>query len=216
MDISDQSQAGSEEAASPAQAVAASLSREERVYPDDQPKDRPAEPQERPPQERAETPDKAYDDYRLEMPDGVQIDQDLLVSAVPTLREAGISNEQANKLVPLVTHVQNRLYQSQADHFSKLRSDWAKAAQADDEIGGERWKETGRLAAVALTAGGAGEKMHEARQLLNESGLGNHPAMVRLFRRMGAEIERLQRVAGAGRETRTTRLERAYPDDPAR
>lgn len=197
-----------------AQALTAAVSRDERAYPDDQPK---AEaPEQRPPEDKSlSAPDAPADsEYQLQMPEGVQLDQELLTAAVPMLREAGISSDQASKLVPFVSQVQQRFHESQLDQFSELRASWAKDARSDREIGGEHWKETSRLAGVALHAGGAASLTHEARQLLDESGLGNHPSMLRLFRTMGAHIERLERQTGS--RDPASREHRAYPDDPSR
>lgn len=222
MDIPTQAQPASDasQPSSPADEVA----RSERLYPDDQPT---AEPEAKPSPKRdaaaepqgssSEKPDTS--DYNLQMPEGVQLDQDLLTSAVPLLREAGVSSEQAEKLIPFVTQVQERYHQANLDELSALTKTWVQEAKADPEIGGKNWKETGRLAGVALKAGGTAEAVREAQELLNESGLGNHPAMIRLFRNMGAAIESLrgkekEPVAGTWQDENQRHQRAIYPNDP--
>ena len=58
----------------------------------------------------------------------------------------------------------------------------------------KNWTETTRLAARARDHYGApseikdGKETNEFRVLLNESGLGNHPVMIRMFRSIGADL----------------------------
>lgn len=209
---------------------AAEITRADRAYPDDQPKpdenQAPRQSQEPPktPEQPQPKPDaaqpqekRAGEEYQLQMPEGVQVDQEMLSFAVPVFKELGLTGEQASKLVPLVSQVQDRFNQSQMDAFMIVKRDWVASARTDREIGGGNWKETGRLAGVALDAGGAAAK--DAREVLNESGLGNHPAMIRLFRRMGAEIERLQRQTGDSsrlssvESARRSHQRSVYPND---
>ena len=145
------------------------------------------------------------------MPDGVQLDQELLGVAAPILREAGLTNDQATKLVPLVDQVQVRFHERQHEDFTKLRSHWAKQAQADRDLGGAKWSETVSLAGLALDAGGA-PKGSEVRKLLDDSGLGNHPAFIRMFRQLGARLKAAG-VGPTGMQTRMNRLKTQYPND---
>jgi hypothetical protein len=117
----------------------------------------------------------------------VEIDQALLAEATPFFKEAGLSNEQANQLAPLALKVQERILAKQADDFAALRTDWAKEAKKDKEIGGKNWAETESLAAKALDTFGAGEGS-EFRKLLTESGFGDHPEMIRMFRKIGEKL----------------------------
>lgn len=199
--------------------------REERLYPDDQPQAPAAQqsppadqrqakepPGATPPADQPSTEASAASDYQLQMPEGVQLDQELLTAAVPMLREAGISSDQASKLVPFVSQVQERFHETQLEQFNGVIASWKEQAKTDPEIGGTNLKETSRLAGIALHAGGAAAANHEVRQLLNDSGLGDHPAFLRLFRTMGREIERLRRRSGfgGGEQSRERAL---YPDD---
>jgi hypothetical protein len=192
------------------------LRADEVLYPDDQPAPE-TETSDQKAEDQTEKPESSADEaegYDLKMPEGVDLDPELLKEATPTLRELGLSNVQANRLVPLVTKIQDRLLDAQNDNFATLRAVWAREAKGDREIGGEHWKDTIRLSGVALEAGGAKSLKHEARALLEGSGLGNHPTMLRLFRRMGAEIDRLRKQAGVSRGPRpASREEALYPDD---
>jgi len=143
----------------------------------------------------------------------VEIDSVLLGKADPVLREVGLSNAQANKLAPLVFDIQQRALDLQTAEFDGVKADWAKAAQADPELGGRNWKETEALAARALDTFGA-PKGSPVRQLLDDSGLGNHPEIIRLFREIGKRLtEDGNPPSAPGKPVVKSREEVLYPDD---
>jgi hypothetical protein len=162
----------------------------ELFYPNDVPK--PAPVQSVP--TSGQSPDPALEsaepkpgEYQLDMPEGVTVDADLLTAATPVLRDLGLSDEQASKLVPLAQQVQDQFVSGMEAHHAELRSTWQSEAKADATIGGANWNESVRLAGNALNIGGAGPGS-EVRKLLNETGLGDHPAFIRLFRNIGLKL----------------------------
>lgn len=152
----------------------------------------------------------------------IEIDAALLESVTPTLKEAGVTQDQLTKIAPtVVPQIQQRLVEQQADDHSALKAQWAKEVQSDKEIGGKNWTETEALAAKALDHFGApsekdadGNETNPFRVLLNETGLGNHPEMVRMFRKIGAALGEDSTVRGDGAAPqKVDRLEVLYPDD---
>lgn len=66
--------------------------------------------------------------------------------------------------------------------FEKQKNDWKEAFLKDPEIGGNRWKTTVNSALSFITThGGTPEQQAEIRTLMDSSGLGNHPAVIRLL-----------------------------------
>jgi hypothetical protein len=154
----------------------------------------------------------------------VEIDTALLEKATPLLKEAGLSNEAANKLAPLVLEVQERFVQQQIDAHAATTADWAKQAKEDPEIGGRAWSDTERSVARALdhfvgpkvTKDDKGQEQPNAfRKLLDETGLGNHPEMIRAFAKIGSALgEDENFVRGdKGAQVKKSREEILYPDD---
>lgn len=199
-----------EAATAPTPPTEPTVSREERLealYPNDAPKDAPATEK---PQNAEAVPQGRYS---LTAPEGFEIDNVVMEAASPVFGEIGLTNDQAQKMVPLAIKFQERLLQRQQDEFDAIKSDWAKQLAKDPEIGGEKLKSTQRLAGAALEAAGVG-KGHEFRKLMDQSGLGNHPVVLKVFARLGrlvadqATKEQIARRAGT-----TTRLERLYPND---
>lgn len=147
----------------------------------------------------------------------IEIDSGLLETITPGLKEAGVTQPMLDKLAPsVVPAIQEQVIKAQTDEFAKVRADWAKEVQSDPEIGGKNLPETQRLAAKALDhyTGPADDK-NEFRKLLNESGLGNHPVMVRFCRAVGADLSEDGTFVRNTNEqpANKSREERLYPED---
>lgn len=80
--------------------------------------------------------------------------------------------------------------------WEKQKSDWRDATKADPEIGGNRF-DTSLTAArnFIRTHGGTAEQQQEFRNLMESSGLGNHPAMIRLLAKANSVMSEGQPLA---------------------
>jgi hypothetical protein len=133
--------------------------------------------------------------------EGFTPDPDILTAADPVLRELNLTNEQANKLAPLAQSIVEKttasLVQQLQAGAAVQKKAWLDAFTADPEIGGTNKAQTEVLAAKALDALGY-TKGHPFRQALNDSGFGNHPDMIRAFRRLGEMVGEDNSFARAG------------------
>jgi hypothetical protein len=155
--------------------------------------------------------------YDLAM-EGFTIDPALVQNADPVLRDLGLTNDAANKLLPvardIMTRTQESLVRQIEDAAAAQKKTWYDAFVADPEIGGARRGETEHFAAKALDALGYATG-HPFRQALNDSGFGNHPDMIRAFRRLGellGEDSSFVRPMTAASRNRPV-WERLYPDE---
>ena len=125
--------------------------------------------------------------YDLAM-EGFSIDPGLIQNADPVLRDIGLSNDAANKLLPvardIMARTQENLVRQIEDAAAAQKRTWHDAFVTDPEIGGARRTETEHFAAKGLDALGYAQG-HPFRQALDNSGFGNHPDMIRAFRRLG-------------------------------
>lgn len=142
------------------------------------------------PQPRPGAPEK----YELTVPadlaeKGVQFDAEAFGEVEPLLREMGLSNDEAQKLVdtyagkimPLATQ---RAEAAMLDHAKAQRKEWSEAFEADEQIGGANREAT--LSAAARAFDFLGMKRGEGlRQLLDETGLGFHPEMIGAWAKVG-------------------------------
>jgi hypothetical protein len=158
--------------------------------------------------------------YELSAPEGMTFDDDALAVADPVFRELGLTNDAAQKLMPVAGDFAQRvasaaLERAQVDaetQFAAQKATWADEAKKDAEIGGAKWDETVTLSARALDMLGypAGSPF---RQFLTETGLGNHPEMIRAMRRIGERVsdDSFERGNGASNTPPKSVADRWYP-----
>lgn len=172
--------------------------------------DTPADPAD--PETPAE-PAGAPEAYDLKVADGMVLDTDALAIAEPVLRDLNLTNEQAQKLTDaysqILPKVAERYQAEQTTQITQQRAAWAAEAKADPEIGGANWDASITASAKALDHLGA-TAGSPFRQLLNDSGLGNHPEMIRMFAKIGKSIgEDADFVSSSARDVKT-REEKYY------
>lgn len=135
-------------------------------------KDKAKEPEKK--DEKLVVPEK----YEFKAPEGVeQLDPQALAVFEPIAKELGLSQEQAQKLVDIYPQIQ----QQQAEAWSKQVTDWGDQVKADKEIGGDKLTASVGQAQKALDQFGT----PALRDYLENSGLGNHPELVRAFAKVG-------------------------------
>ena len=152
------------------------------------------------------------------MLEGLSLDPALVTQADPVLREIGLTNDAANKLLPvardIMTRTQADVVRQLAEAAATQKQGWQDAFAADPEIGGARRSETEHLAARGLDTLGYREG-HPFRRALDDSGFGNHPDLIRAFRRLGemvGEDGAFVRPTTAPAQARPV-WERLYPND---
>lgn len=78
------------------------------------------------------------------------------------------------------------LNKSLGETWEKTKTEWKDSFMSDPEIGGNRWQTTVDAATSFIrTHGGTAEQQKEFRSLMDMSGVGNHPAMIRLLASAG-------------------------------
>lgn len=161
----------------------------------------------------AEIPE-AYD-LKLE---GVELDPAMVETATPVFKELGLSNDQANKLMPVAQDFAKKIGDAHNQQIlaavTAERKAWLDTAKADPEIGGQNFDGNLVTAAKALDALGMG-KGSSFRALLDDSGLGNHPEMIRAFVKVGKAIgEDSDFTRGGGQPAQQNVARILYPNDP--
>lgn len=158
----------------------------------------------------------APETYELTAPEGFTLDAEAIELASPVFKELNLNNEQANKLMPVAAafaeRIQQQGQQAILTEVQAQRKAWAEEAQADPDIGGAKWDETMSLSAKALDALGY-PKGSPFRSFLTDSGLGNHPEMIRAMRKIGAVVSEDGDFvrADAGAQAKKSREEILYP-----
>lgn len=136
-------------------------------------------------------PQGAPEKYEFTPPEGSQFDDKVLGAFSDAARELNLTQEAAQKLLDkMAPAVQAR----NTEQLESIRQEWVNGAKADKEFGGDKLTENLNVARTALEKFGT----PELRSLLNESGLGNHPEIIRAFYRAGKAISEDKFVGGKG------------------
>lgn len=116
-------------------------------------------------------------DYAFAAPEGLELNQGDLDEFKTIAKELKLPKEQAQKVVDLAI----KREQARAEAFTKQVSDWGEQVSKDPELGKP---ENLALAVKAIETFGT----PELRSLLDSTGMGNHPEVVRLALKIGKAI----------------------------
>lgn len=162
----------------------------------------------------------APEKYELTVPDdlaatGMTFDAEAFAEVEPVLRELNLSNDAAqaivnayaSKVLPLLDkRGGERWDQTGAD----MRRGWEQESRNDPDIGGAKFNETIALARQTFTRFGV-KPDGPFLKLLEESGLGNHPDMLRFVANVGRLTGEATTDTGGGSGQAQTRLaDRVY------
>ena len=127
--------------------------------------------------------------YEFKAPEGREFDQAVIDQFSEVAKELKLTQEGAQKVIDKLG---NAFAEKQTNTLEAAKTEWVKSATADKEFGGEKLNENLATAKKALDTFGT----PELRALLNESGLGNHPEIIRAFYRAGKQISEDRFVPG--------------------
>jgi hypothetical protein len=142
----------------------------------------------------AEAP-KAPEAYEFKAPEGRVFDSEVMASYSQVAKELNLSQESAQRLLDAVGP---KMAERQMAMIEATRNGWADNSKSDREFGGEKLSENLGVAKKALDAFGTAE----LRTLLNETGLGNHPELIRFMFRAGKAISEDRMVTGAATQAK--------------
>lgn len=131
-------------------------------------------------------PQGAPEKYEFKLPDGVQMDDTGLAKFSEMAKDLNLTQEAAQTML-------DKMGSHQAEAIERVKAEWSEGAKADKEFGGDKLNENLAVAKKALDQFGT----PALRTLLNESGLGNHPEIIRAFFRAGKAISEDRFVAGS-------------------
>jgi hypothetical protein len=132
---------------------------------------------------------EAYQPFTL--PEGMQLDEDMVAKATPVLRRLNVSQEDAQELVSIVAdrmqQAVNGVVEQTRNGFAQLQTEWKSAALADAELG------NGDKTVLAQKLGGAKEVLRtfatpEFRSQVKEWGWENSPEFIRFLHRVRSKL----------------------------
>lgn len=116
------------------------------------------------------------------VPDGIELDTEALDAFKPIAKELNLTQDQAQKLVDIQAATAQRWAEGVQQHVVDTRLAWRDAAQKDKEIGGEKFAENLAIAKAGRDVFGDDP---ELKEVLDAYGLGDHPAVIRYFYKVG-------------------------------
>ncbi|HEX6215298.1 MAG TPA: hypothetical protein VFZ38_10790 [Vicinamibacterales bacterium] len=163
-------------------------------------------PEQKAAREAAEAAAKVPEKYEFKLPDGIALDQAASDLFTPKFKELGLTQAQAQGLVDTYVSALKSNAESDEASFAQQTKDWETTARADKEIGGAKFDESKSLAHKTMSAFGSPELVN----LMNTTGFGNHPELIRFFARVGKSIseDTIHRTGqpGAGERSLEDRL----------
>lgn len=151
-------------------------------------------------------PPGAPDKYEFKAPEGHTFDSSVVEQFSEVAKELDLTQDAAQKILDKMGPV---IQARQDEALQAVRTEWEAAAKIDKEFGGDKLTENLSVAKKALDQFGT----PELRTLLDTSGLGNHPEIIRVLYRAGLAISEDGFVSGNGsKATPETPAQRMYPN----
>lgn len=130
----------------------------------------------------ANSASEAYTDFTL--PEGFEMDAGTLDAFKGLAKELNISQASAQKLIDLQTALSTKQAEAYQAAVVKQSQDWVSAIKNDPELGGANFEKSAASAVKVIQAFGD----EGLTSLLNDSGLGNHPALFKFCHRISQAI----------------------------
>ncbi|WP_454911126.1 hypothetical protein [Stutzerimonas chloritidismutans] len=165
------------------------------------------------PEAQAEAPAEApgqpapaveYTDFAV--PEGMEMDAEVLANFKGIAKELGIPQEAAQKLIDLQASLETKRSAAAEQAQAAQKQQWADQIKADPELGGANFDKTVETAVKAVEKYGT----PELRTLLNETGLGNNPLMVKFCHAIGKALSEDGLVMGGTQSAREMSIVDAF------
>lgn len=140
-------------------------------------------------------------------PDGVSFDGEVMGQFKAMAKDLNLSQDKAQKVADLGVELVKRTQAAQAQAMQAEIAKWASDSKADKEFGGDKLDENLAGAKSALQQFGS----PELQQMLNESGLGNHPEVIRMLYRVNKAVSEDTVLRGQAGKPEQSMAQRLYP-----
>jgi hypothetical protein len=122
------------------------------------------------------------------MPEGLELDDEIFGEFAALAKEHSMPQAEAQKYADIGAKMVQKAQEGTVEHLSSQWTDtlakWVDEIKTDKEIGGENLPKTLSVAQKALATFGT----PELRQVLEETGMTNNPALVRCFYAIGVKL----------------------------
>lgn len=130
----------------------------------------------------AEEPATSEVELKLELKDGVS--EEDMSEVLEFAKENKLSQEAAQKIIDSRSALQSKFANAQAQALSNAIESWKTEVKNDPEIGGDNFGKSIELANLTIS-----HYDKEFKSVLDKTGLGNHPKVLRLLARIGKDLQ---------------------------
>ena len=116
-------------------------------------------------------------EYTFKFEDGVEVDKAFTDEIAAYAKEHKLDPKHAQKTADFAVKFAEDMAERYTNQVVELRNQWANEVRADKELGGDKLPEVLAGANKVLAEFGSAELI----KVLKDSGLGNHPEVVRVF-----------------------------------
>jgi hypothetical protein len=149
---------------------------------------------------------ETYEAFTL--PEDVAVDEKSIEAFLPLAKELNLTQEQAQKLVDFQVKTMQEGASTQSDNWDNVQKEWVSAVKSDAEIGGLAFEENIGIARKAMEAFGT----PELTAVLDSTGAGNNPEVVRFMYRVGKAISEDTIHSGGAVAAPKSQAETLFPD----
>jgi hypothetical protein len=147
-------------------------------------------------------------EYDFTPPEGVQFDEEVLGEFKALAQAENLKPEAAKAVADMGAKMLTKWQSAQVAALEKVQAEWVEAVAKDAEIGGDTQAEK-----LAVAAAGMKNLASEGLQkLLKDSGLQNHPEVIRMFYREGKRFMPDKTIPSAGRGAQKDAAKAFYPN----
>ena len=139
----------------------------------------------------------------FELPENFDMNEETLGEYHTFAKENNLTQEQAQRGVDMVAQMK----QAEMNQWVEQQKSWVDDAKSDTEFGGDKFDQSISVAVKARDSFGT----PEFNEMLDSSGLGNHPEMIRFLSRVGKQISEDGVVVGGSSISNQTREAVLYP-----
>jgi hypothetical protein len=141
----------------------------------------------------------AQQEIELKLPEGSSLDATYLEKTKAMAKDLGLTQEAAQKLVERDNAMMAGFVEQHQVKWNEQVVQWEGAVKSDKEIGGANFQSSVHDARTALDKFGT----PEFKNMLNQSGYGNHPELIRLLSRVGKAMREDKMVTTSSQPSRT-------------
>jgi hypothetical protein len=136
----------------------------------------------------------APEKYELKLPEGSGLKPRRIDEIAALAKQDGLSNDAAQALLDYESEAHAAWMENQKSELAAKSQEWFRAAESDPEFGGAQFKQSAELAKSVINKFGS----DSLKKALVESGLGNHPELIRVFSKIGKAMAPDTLVMGGG------------------